>query len=288
MNGHTRFLDEHRMAAEPIPLSRTQTGILLKAQTIDMSRIASEPPPDQTKRKWTQEDQDEEDAEKRRKAIKELVQSWMDRLQLISVIVCASIMNSFPMNSSTTSGRKTTFFAATEAQLLGLTTPDLDNRGNLQLSEAITNATLAGALLVHVYAGMSALSSHLKVLMHGQAILSFFAAFFLIRYRLKEATRAEIKIETGQVDSPRDIPIFTSNPHLETVGWFRRPQPPIHLLENCHTLCMWLAHIGFSLALTSVVCFSWARLPLGVSIFVSVGVGACSLASVVAFIASFR
>ncbi|CAL1711455.1 unnamed protein product [Somion occarium] len=252
MNGHTRFLDEHRMAAEPIPLSRTQTGILLKAQTIDMSRIASEPPPDQTKRKWTQEDQDEEDAEKRRKAIKELVQSWMDRLQLISVI--------------------TTFFAATEAQLLGLTTPDLDNRGNLQLSEAITNATLAGALLVHVYA----------------AILSFFAAFFLIRYRLKEATRAEIKIETGQVDSPRDIPIFTSNPHLETVGWFRRPQPPIHLLENCHTLCMWLAHIGFSLALTSVVCFSWARLPLGVSIFVSVGVGACSLASVVAFIASFR
>ncbi|CAL1711457.1 unnamed protein product [Somion occarium] len=268
MNGHTRFLDEHRMAAEPIPLSRTQTGILLKAQTIDMSRIASEPPPDQTKRKWTQEDQDEEDAEKRRKAIKELVQSWMDRLQLISVI--------------------TTFFAATEAQLLGLTTPDLDNRGNLQLSEAITNATLAGALLVHVYAGMSALSSHLKVLMHGQAILSFFAAFFLIRYRLKEATRAEIKIETGQVDSPRDIPIFTSNPHLETVGWFRRPQPPIHLLENCHTLCMWLAHIGFSLALTSVVCFSWARLPLGVSIFVSVGVGACSLASVVAFIASFR
>lgn len=38
----------------------------------------------------TQEDQDETDAEARKKAMKELVQSWMDRLQLISVIVGTS------------------------------------------------------------------------------------------------------------------------------------------------------------------------------------------------------
>lgn len=40
-----------------------------------------------TTRKWTQEDQDQIDEKARRKAMSELVQSWMDRLQLISVIV---------------------------------------------------------------------------------------------------------------------------------------------------------------------------------------------------------
>lgn len=40
-----------------------------------------------TTRKWTQEDQDQTDEKARRKAMSELVQSWMDRLQLISVIV---------------------------------------------------------------------------------------------------------------------------------------------------------------------------------------------------------
>lgn len=35
----------------------------------------------------TQQDQDETDADARKKAMKELVQSWMDRLQLITVVV---------------------------------------------------------------------------------------------------------------------------------------------------------------------------------------------------------
>lgn len=38
-------------------------------------------------RKWTHEDQDHSDERERKKAMNELVQSWMDRLQLISVIV---------------------------------------------------------------------------------------------------------------------------------------------------------------------------------------------------------
>ena len=35
----------------------------------------------------TQQDQDEEDNQKRREALRDLVESWMERLQLISVIV---------------------------------------------------------------------------------------------------------------------------------------------------------------------------------------------------------
>jgi len=38
-----------------------------------------------------QEDQDKQDEERRREAIRDLVESWMDRLQLISVIVGLSI-----------------------------------------------------------------------------------------------------------------------------------------------------------------------------------------------------
>lgn len=38
----------------------------------------------------TQKDQDKEDEAARRKALKELLQSWMDRLQLISVLVSIS------------------------------------------------------------------------------------------------------------------------------------------------------------------------------------------------------
>lgn len=97
------------------------------------------------------------------------------------------------------------------------------------------------------------------------AITSFFAAFFLIRYRLREATRQELKIELAD-PLTEDKPIYSSNPHLETVGFFRKGQPPIMLLQNCHSLCMFLTGAGFILALAGVICFVWARLPIGVSI----------------------
>ena len=118
----------------------------------------------------------------------------------------------------------------------------------------------------------------LTVVVH-VAILSFFAAFFLVRYRLKEATRAELKAEEGvksdSMHSDSHSRIFTSNPHLEPFGPFRRGQPPTQLLENCHALCMWLAAVGFVLAITGVVCFTWALLPGSVSIFASTCMGIC-------------
>lgn len=43
----------------------------------------------------TQEDQNASDEHIRRKAMKDLVQSWMDRLQLISVMVRGSLLPSF-------------------------------------------------------------------------------------------------------------------------------------------------------------------------------------------------
>lgn len=134
------------------------------------------------------------------------------------------------------------------------------------------------------------------------AILSFTAAFFLVRFRLHEASRQEHKIEhqlengsaprpstdskahTASPPSPPSPPlqpaIFSADPRLEQVGPFRRGQPPTHLLENCHTLCMVLAVVGFVLALAGALCYVWAMLPLSSSILASAFLGLCLTAAV--------
>lgn len=131
--------------------------------------------------------------------------------------------------------------------MLGTTHPDNPER-NGSVSQ-LANAMLAGALVIHVFS----------------AILSLLAAFFLIRYKLTIAKREERKAEsglangavesTGSVDAPNGggsasgeasrtttsssmDPIWSSNPHLEQVGPFRRGQALTHLLDHCHSLCM--------------------------------------------------
>ncbi|KAH8087794.1 hypothetical protein BXZ70DRAFT_533150 [Cristinia sonorae] len=268
-----QLLPTRELSEEPSPMQSPSASVLWRARsTSSLSRRGRDaavvglkdsppaptklPPLDTTvdqERKWTQEDQDENDAKERKKAMKDLVQSWMDRLQLISVI--------------------TTFFASTEAQLLGITVPD--DSTNIRPIEQAANAGLAGALVIHVFA----------------AILSFFAAFFLIRYRLREAKREEHKIEDGATSkgtAHNESHIFSSNPHLEPFGPFRRGQPPTHLLANCHALCMWLSAVGFVLALVGVLCFAWAQLPSSVSIFASVCMGVCLVGGVFAIVEAVR
>lgn len=190
-----------------------------------------------------------------------------------------------------------------EAQLLGTTAPDIGSQD--PPVDQIANAALCGALMVHAFA----------------AILSFIAAFFLIRYKLAVATREERKVESGLASSATNSktamsrvartstdtgnsaaggetgggtgaascessiaspPIWSSNPHVETVGPFRRGQPPTHLLEHCHSLCMWLAVVGFALALVGVICFAWSRLALSGGVFASVCMAVCLVTSVAA------
>ncbi|KAF7792748.1 hypothetical protein EIP86_003846 [Pleurotus ostreatoroseus] len=199
----------------------------------------------------SQQDQDKYDAQTKKKVMKELISTWMDRLQLISVI--------------------TTFFAAIEAQLLSVVTPD--NKDQVPGIGQAASVTLACSLVVHVFA----------------AILSFIAAFFLVRFRLNEAAREELKVErVGNAKrslSPdfETFPgIFSSNPHLEPVGPFRKGQPPTHLLERCHTISMFLALIGFILALVGVLCYVWYSLPFSAGVASSLCVGVCVTASLVA------
>ncbi|TFK50986.1 hypothetical protein OE88DRAFT_1660161 [Heliocybe sulcata] len=229
----------------------------------------------QPSRQRTQEDQDKADGEARKKAVKDLVQSWMDRLQLISVI--------------------TTFFASVESQLVGNTIPS-NGSGPASRTLQAANSGLMGALVMHSFA----------------AILSFLGAFILVRYKVKEAKKEEIKAEGGQpttvtsspVDlekaaqsasqpqmppsnhtqtpgAPSEMPdIFCRDPRLVQVGPFSR-QPPIKILERVHSLCLWTSAVGFVLALMGILCFSWSVMPRSVSVVSSACLAVCVLGSAI-------
>ncbi|KAF8584273.1 hypothetical protein K439DRAFT_1150622 [Ramaria rubella] len=165
-------------------------------------------------KKPTQEDQDKADDQARKKAEQQLEKSWMDRLQLISVI--------------------TTFFAATEAQLLSITTPN-------------------------------------------QAILSFTAAFVLIRFRLQEAKEDKHK----DSDSEKQT-VWSRDPHvaLQRV-LYRQHEPPLHLLQRFHSLCIYICVVGFVMAAVGILCYVWAMQATSVGIFSSVCLAVCIIAGLV-------
>ncbi|KAF4621461.1 hypothetical protein D9613_000882 [Agrocybe pediades] len=293
------------------PISAATTGVLHEGQSV---KADGEYGYYQYPKEVTQEEQDQEDEKNRKEAIRDLVESWMDRLQLISVI--------------------TTFFASTEASMITITAPSSDGTP-ISVTSQIANMGIMGALVVHSNA----------------AIISFLAAFLLVRYKLMVATKEEEQIErhdnengphgkvvnsTQQfVNSPtsmsfdgsnhterasptassrhgphrlasshRDhdmmnhetdptpgmirIPsridpnrtVYSKNPHLVQVGPFDSYGVPTHIISRCHNLCIFLTVLGFVLALTGILCFAWDRLPLSVSISSSFFMATCLIAGV--------
>jgi len=184
--------------------------------------------------------------------MKDLTQSWMDKLQLISVI--------------------TTFFAANEAQLLSITTPDSGSAAQggqgASPTQSSANAGMIGALILHSFS----------------AVLAFIGAFVLIRYRLKEAKKEEAQ-ESGQPSKDEKNPqnenhLRSSNPHLEPITYFGQKDPPIRLLERCFLLTLWIAGIGFVFGAWGCMCFAWSMQSRGVGIFASACLGLCILSAV--------
>ncbi|KAF7315119.1 hypothetical protein MIND_00026200 [Mycena indigotica] len=210
--------------------------------------------------------QNQEDDKARRKASKDLTQSWMDRLQLISVI--------------------TTFFASTEAGLLQVTTQAAGD-DNSTASAQVANATMLAALVLHIWA----------------AILSFLGAFFIVRYRLREAKEEQKEAVYTQDPSPPDanggVPahtdsdfsflrsplqsVWTTNPHVEEVGPFQR-KPPTHLLGKVHNLCILLTFVGFALAILGILAIAWGQNPIAVGVVTSASTAACFLGAVWVFL----
>ncbi|KZV88379.1 hypothetical protein EXIGLDRAFT_772745 [Exidia glandulosa HHB12029] len=191
-------------------------------------------------RKKRQDDQNKDDDKQRKKAREDLVQSWMDRLQLISVI--------------------TTFFAATNAQLLSITTPTDSAPGSASLQ--LSNATLAASLVLESFS----------------AVVSFLGAFVLVRYKVKEATKEEAQEEAQR--NGRDT--WTADPHLEQEFWGVVParrrkdkEPPVILLERAHTISIASASAGFVAGAIGTVAYVWAMQPSSVNITTSATLGVC-------------
>jgi len=269
MNGDTDDKAASPLARSPGSMFTTGRDY---AQVNERTRVRMLP----AARRPTQEEQNEFDDEKRRQAMKELVASWLDRLQLISVI--------------------TTFFASTEAVMLGITTREPTNQSAI---EQAANATFLGALVLHA----------------SSAIVSFLGAFFLINYKVHEARKEEFRVEGGVIVEPLadvekppvvtrvhtfasntdplpgpiavnelgDPPVWSTNPHLIQVGPFHR-QPPTNVLERCHSLSVFLASVGFALAMTGIGCFAWARHARSASIFCTVWIAISVTLSVGSFI----
>ena len=99
----------------------------------------------------TQEDQDKVDEEDKQKAMQNLVQTWQERLQLITVIVSTAMFYQAPPKKiSNYFILQTTFFASTESGMLGKSLPTTGQF--LSTAGQVANICLMCALLVHVHA----------------------------------------------------------------------------------------------------------------------------------------
>jgi len=209
--------------------------------TVDLSQASYHLRPSS---KWSQVDQDNYDEEARHQARESLTQSWKDRLSAISLI--------------------TTFFAATEAQLLSGTTP-----GSTSNLESAAGAGLVGALVIHSFA----------------AIISFLAAFFLISYTIHEAVH-ELQLEfepssNTQYHHARERSVTKHDTRVVQVCRFDSTLPPVRLLERCNNLCMVLTATGFILEIMAILCLAWDKMGVGVSSLATALTLFCIIASLV-------
>ena len=76
-----------------------------------------------------------------------------------------------------------------------------------------------------------------------------------------------------------DSPIWSSNPHLVQVGPFQG-KPPANILGRCHSLSIFLATVGFVLAVAGIGCFAWARQTQSVRIFTTICIAICVILGV--------
>ncbi|KAI9572342.1 hypothetical protein HD554DRAFT_1672924 [Boletus coccyginus] len=242
----------------------------------------------------TQLEQDAEDEMARKQAMKNLVNSWQERLQLISVI--------------------TTFFATSEAGLMVNTKP----AGS---EVKASNTALLGALILHVCASVLSflgafllIRYKLKEATREEVIAESITTvdppldesvtrvvepghigLGLQQTHTKNANaqstmRKSLKNDmatlapTGRSGSyPVEPPILSSNPHIEQVGPFG-PSVPSHLLDRTHALCVFLAAAGFILAIVGVLCYAWATQPREVRIFASICLGGAVFTTVILFV----
>ena len=76
-------------------------------------------------------------------------------------------------------------------------------------------------------------------------------------------------------------PVFSTNPHIEQVTSFTSNITSHRVLNRTHAVCIFLAAVGFVLAIIGILCYSWALAPRSVGIFTSACLGFALLTTLV-------
>ena len=76
-------------------------------------------------------------------------------------------------------------------------------------------------------------------------------------------------------------PVFSTIPHFEQVTSFASNITSHRVLNRTHAVCIFLAAVGFVLAIIGILCYSWALAPKSVGIFTSACLGFALLTTLI-------
>lgn len=194
----------------------------------------------------------------------ELLSAWMLRLQTLTVV--------------------TTFLVSMDSQMFSLTAAESSlSRNTSQTTQQVVHTCLSGALVFHLCA----------------AITAYIASFALIRYRIVDASPEDVHpgIDSRKTSplgawnlsaqpSPKKIVLESIRPREGALVVFRalRPNqnmgigsrsspPPLSLLKHCYYTTLCQTAMGFILALTGFLSYSWAGFSVQVGGFSTVCLG---------------
>ncbi|KAI6115918.1 hypothetical protein F5141DRAFT_634644 [Pisolithus sp. B1] len=162
--------------------------------------------------------------------------------------------------------------------------------------------TSPGALVFHLCAGerlLAHLGGHKPTCTHYLTITAHVASFALIRYRIVDASAADVQHgigswkmnpwgtrSLGTEGLPKKIIFERIHPRESVMGLFHDPKsnqntgissssfpPPLSLLERCYYTTLCQTAVGFILTLTGILSYSWAGLSVQVGGFSTVCLG---------------
>jgi hypothetical protein len=217
----------------------------------------------------------------------DLLAAWAQRLQVLTILVRRRWCLFDRIYLYNTTFIKTAFLTTIDGELFSLTALNTEIGVSISTTaRELVYSCLAGALTFHICA----------------TILGYAASFALIRYRIVvDDTKVRYILSSGpgaaqlaQYPSRRFIrepvrpldwlvTLLQPPERLQFLSARRRSflsPPPLSLLTRCYYTTLGLTSLGFILALTGIVAYMWAGLPMPVGIFSTVCLGISASAGV--------
>jgi hypothetical protein len=234
----------------------------------------------------------------------DLLAAWAQRLQVLTILVRRRWCLFDRIYLYNTTFIKTAFLTTIDGELFSLTALNTEIGVSISTTaRELVYSCLAGALTFHICASRCFSCCHPHSTFNPcVAILGYAASFALIRYRIVvDDTKVRYILSSGpgaaqlaQYPSRRFIrepvrpldwlvTLLQPPERLQFLSARRRSflsPPPLSLLTRCYYTTLGLTSLGFILALTGIVAYMWAGLPMPVGIFSTVCLGISASAGV--------